>query len=437
MDLSNNSLMGDVPEFLSQLPLKSLNLAGNNLSGTVPTELFNRWRSGSLSLSISGNPHLCETVSCYSHKKKNVTAPVVASVAAVFVFIAGLTLVLWRRRKTKHQASVTVRIEYESSKESFEVKKRQFTYSRVIQITNNFERTLGKGGFGTVYYGKLDETEVAVKVLSSSSAQGYKEFQAEVKILLRVHHRNLTALVGYCVEGDKMVLIYEYMAKGNLADCLSDDNRNVLSWQRRLQIAQEAAQGLEYLHSGCKPPIVHRDVKNTNILLNNNFQAKLADFGLSRIFPTEGGSHVLTVVAGTPGFLDPEYYVTNRLTEKSDVFSFGVVLLEIVTSKPAISRTKDRKHISQWVSSVVENGDVRGIVDPRLRGQFNINSIWKFVELAMACVSSTSSQRPTMNQVAIELNECLAIEMTKSNESAPISQRSDYSVELITIPRAR
>nr|XP_048322119.1 probable LRR receptor-like serine/threonine-protein kinase At1g51880 [Ziziphus jujuba var. spinosa] len=281
---------------------------------------------------------------------------------------------------------------------SLEHKKRQFTYSEILDMTNNFERTLGKGGFGTVYHGLIEGTEVAVK------------------LLMRVYHGNLTSLVGYCKEGTNMALIYEYMANGNLESYLSaDGTENVISWHGRLQIALDAAQGLEYLHNGCKPPIIHRDVKTTNILLAHNFQGKLADFGLSRIFPTDSGTHVSTAVAGTPGYLDPEYYKTNRLNEKSDVYSFGVVLLEIITSRPAISKNEDRTHISQWVSYVVGDGDIRSVVDPRLEGDFEVNSVWKAVEIAMACVSPTSSQRPNMNQVVTELKDCLAIEVAGKN----------------------
>ncbi|XP_025012557.1 probable LRR receptor-like serine/threonine-protein kinase At1g51860 isoform X2 [Ricinus communis] len=435
LDLSNNSLTGPVPDFLSQLPLKSLNLAGNNLTGTIPADLFNRWQSDLLFLSVSGNPQLCASVSCNSDNKKNITVPVIISVTALFVIIAGSAIILWRLKKRKQQ--VVGKMEAEAKREPLELQKRQLRYFEIVQITNNFQRILGKGGFGTVYHGHLDDMEVAVKMLSPSSAQGYKEFQTEVKLLLRVHHRNLTSLVGYCDEGNKMALIYEYMANGNLRDNLSDGNGNFLSWEERLRIALEAAQGLEYLHNGCKPPIIHRDVKPTNILLNNKFQAKLADFGLSRICPVEGGSHVSTIVAGTPGYLDPEYYATNWLTEKSDVFSFGVVLLEIITSGPVISKTRDgdTTHLSQWFSSMVEKGDIQSIVDPRLGDDFDINSLWKVVELAMACVSATSAQRPTMNQVVIELSECLATETVKTEGTSSQSYSTVLHTELTPLAR--
>ncbi|KAJ0008258.1 hypothetical protein Pint_29496 [Pistacia integerrima] len=252
---------------------------------------------------------------------------------------------------------------------------------------------LGKGGFGTVYHGYLDDTQVAVKMLSPSSVQGYKQFQAEVELLMRVHHKNLTALVGYCDEGINMGLIYEFMANGNLKQHLlatfedAGDDGELLSWEGRLKIATEAAQcaGLEYLHSGCKPPIVHRDVKSTNILLNENFQAKLSDFGLSRIFPTESGTHVSTTIAGPLDTLTLMKYL-----------SFTIYYMAL-----------------QWVSFMLSKADIRNIVDPRLQGDFDINSVWKAVEIAMACISPTLSKRPTMTQLVIELNKCLAIEIAR------------------------
>ncbi|XP_050231699.1 LRR receptor-like serine/threonine-protein kinase IOS1 [Mercurialis annua] len=433
LDLSNNNLTGSVPYFLTKLPLKSLNLAGNSLIGTIPADLWDKSQRGLLLLKIDGNPNLCISNSCNKKKKKmNVTVPVAAAIAGVIILV-GLAMILWRlKRKKKQVESEPRKIEAETRREVLELKKRQFTISEVEQMTNDFQRILGRGGFGTVYHGYLDNLEVAVKMLSPSSVQGYKEFQAEVNLLLRVHHKNLTSLVGYCEEGNNMALIYEYMSNGNLRDHLLDGRTKVFSWEGRLQIALESAQGLEYLHNGCKPPIIHRDVKTTNILLSNNFQAKLADFGLSRTCPVEGGSHVSTAVAGTPGYLDLEYYGSSWLTEKSDVFSFGVVLLEIITSREVISRTREKAHLSEWVSSMVKNGDILGVVDSRLGEQFDVDSVQKVVELAMVCVSATSADRPTMTQVVIKLNECLAIEVARTRDG--YSSQSKSSVELMTMP---
>ncbi|KAJ9128839.1 hypothetical protein P3X46_034424, partial [Hevea brasiliensis] len=415
LDLSNNSLTGSVPDFLSQMSsLKFLNLTGNKLSGSVPTSLIERSKQNLLVLSVGGNPNLCASISCKRDKKNNLVVPVVASVAGVVIVTSALAILFCclKRRKQKVLQAREEAAKTSNTYKSLKSKGRHFTYSEVLKVTNNLERVLGKGGFGTVYHGYLDDdTQVAVKMLSPSSVQGYKQFQTEVKLLLRVHHRNLTTLVGFCDEGTNMGLIYEYMANGDLEKFLSGSNTNVLKWERRLHIVVEAAKGLEYLHNGSKPPIVHRDVKTSNILLNDKFQAKLADFGLSRSFPVEGGTHVSTVVAGTPGYLDPEYSETNWLTEKSDVYSFGVVLLKIITGRPVIAVGAERSiHVRQWVSSMLANGDIKNVVDPSLGGDFNINSVWKAVEIAIACNTQSSTVRPTMHQVVTDLNECLEIE---------------------------
>ncbi|PHU24557.1 hypothetical protein BC332_09664 [Capsicum chinense] len=183
-------------------------------------------------------------------------------------------------------------------------------------------------------------------------------------------------------------------------------NPHPLTWEQRLQIALDAAQGLEYLHHGCQPPIIHRDIKPTNILLDDKFHAKLADFGLSRILPTEGATHVTTVVAGTPGYLDPEYYRSNQLKEKSDVYSFGVVLLEIITGRNSIGK-QDKIYVVTWVNDMLEKGDVTKVIEPGLRGEVDVKSARKVVELAMACVSLDSRRRPDMSVVVSVLKQCL------------------------------
>nr|GMD52085.1 LRR receptor-like serine/threonine-protein kinase IOS1 [Ipomoea batatas] len=308
LDLSNNSLTGPVPSFLSQLPsLKVLNLIGNRFSGPIPEELIERSKKG-LALRIEGYEATCQPNNCDEKTtSKKFVVPMVALVIITFILLIGL-LLLCRRKRKRNQEKIVHLGAISDRKDGFnlESKNRSFTYSEILKITRNFERVLGKGGFGTVYYGCLGDIQVAVKVLSQSSVQGYHEFQTEAELLTRVHHRDLTSLVGYCYEGENTALVYEFMANGNLRDVLSEKSSHVLSWVEILQIATDAAQGLDYLHNGCKPPIIHRDVKTTNILLNEKLQAKLADFGLSRIFTIEDASYVSTRVVGTPGYLDPE-----------------------------------------------------------------------------------------------------------------------------------
>ncbi|XP_048602603.1 probable LRR receptor-like serine/threonine-protein kinase At5g59680 isoform X2 [Brassica napus] len=449
LDLSNNNLTGEVPEFLGNLKfLLLINLSGNDLNGSVPTSLQ---RKG-LELSLQGNPRLLVPSSSPTKPpKKSFVVPVVASVGSVAMLIAALVLYLVLRKKRQPTIEVvcpppsrpTVNVTHANSPEpSIEMKKRRFTYSEVTKMTNNFERVVGEGGFGVVCHGTVNGEQVAVKLLSQSSTQGYKEFKAEVDLLLRVHHTNLVSLVGYCDEGDHLALIYEFVPNGDLRQHLSGKGgRSVVNWGIRLRIAVEAALGLEYLHIGCTPPMVHRDVKTTNILLDEHYKAKLADFGLSRSFPVGGESHVSTVVAGTPGYLDPEYYHTGRLGEKSDVYSFGIVLLEIITNQSVIDRNRRNSHITQWVGSELKGGNIANIMDPNLHGDYDSRSAWRALELAMSCADPTSAKRPTMSHVVIELKECLVSENSRRNMSRRMDSLSSPEVSMTfdsgMIPRAR
>ncbi|ESQ54232.1 hypothetical protein EUTSA_v10024418mg [Eutrema salsugineum] len=439
LDFSNNNLTGKVPDFLANLQnLTELNLEGNKLTGSIPPKLLEKSKDGSLSLRFAGNPDLCQSSSCQTTKKKKIgyTVPLVASVAGLLVLLIALAL-LWHFKRRSRRGTISNKLLGDNTG-PLDTAKRYFLYSEVVNVTNNFERVLGKGGFGKVYHGFLNGDQVAVKILSEESAQGYKEFRAEVELLMRVHHTNLTSLIGYCNEDKHMALIYEYMANGNLGDYLSGKSSLTLSWEERLQISLDAAQGLEYLHYGCKPPIVHRDVKPTNILLNEKLQAKIADFGLSRSFPVEGGGQVSTVVAGTIGYLDPEYYRTRQMNEKSDVFSFGVVLLEMITGKPAISRsTTENVHLSDQVGSMLVNGDIRGIVDKRLGDRFESGSAWKIAEIALACASESSAQRPTMSQVVMELKQSVLGRVTDRNSQIDSVRMVTINLDTEMVPQAR
>ncbi|KAG2328310.1 hypothetical protein Bca52824_011038 [Brassica carinata] len=418
LDLSKNDLSGDIPYFLADMKMLTLiNLSGNpKLDLAIPDSLQQRIDNKSLTLIIDEKPG-----------RKFTLVAIEISVAGVITALAILTICFIVARK-KHNKGIIKR----SSNQPIGTKERIFTYSDILKMTNNFERVLGKGGYGRVYYGNLNDTQVAVKMLfHTSAAQDYKHFKAEVELLIRVHHRHLVGLVGYCDDGDNLALIYEYMANGDLKENMSGKRgEHVLTWENRMLIAMEAAQGLEYLHNGSTPPMVHRDVKTTNILLNELFQAKLADFGLSRSSPVDGESYVSTVVAGTPGYLDPEYYITNLLSEKSDVYSFGVVLLEIITNQPVIDTSRERSHITHWVSFVLLEGDIRNIIDPKLMGNFDTNGVWKAVELALACVNPTSNRRPTMPHVVMELKECLDSEIARKQGSQVMYSKDSVDFSL-------
>ncbi|XP_038706230.1 probable LRR receptor-like serine/threonine-protein kinase At1g05700 isoform X2 [Tripterygium wilfordii] len=409
LNLNSSKLNGNITSSFANLrALYSFNLAGNNLNGSVPRGLVEKSEHGQLQLSLPESLDPGQTDS--NEGKSNFIIPVVTSIVALLLLIS--IVIFWRIKRKQGQVTRS------KQEDAIKPKTRQFTYSEVVRITDNFSTVIGEGGYGKVYLGTMrDASQVAVKMLSSSSYQGYKEFQAEVQHLMLVYHRNLVSLVGYSDDRGNKALIYEYMSNGNLRQHLSVNNGDVLSWIMRLEIAIDAANGLEYLHNGCKPPIIHRDLKTSNILLNESMQAKIADFGLSRSFATENDSHVTTLPAGRPGYLDPEYQSTGNFNKKSDVYSFGIILLELITGRPVITRGDESgTYMLEWVNPLIERGDIQGIVDGRLQCEFNTNVAWKALEIAMSCVRPTAIQRSDMSRVLAELKECLAVEMASGTK---------------------
>ncbi|KAK7314369.1 hypothetical protein VNO77_32889 [Canavalia gladiata] len=438
LDLHNNSLTGSVPQFLEELrSLQYLNLKSNLLTGSVPTTLSERSRAGLLTLRVDDQ----NNSEGNNKNKKKIVVPIVVSLSSVLVLLVAFILIRKLRRNEQSDEEMNM---LNKGGRTVTSKNWQHTYSEVLDITNNFDMVIGKGGFGTVYYGQMkDGKQVAVKMLSPSSSQGPKEFQTEAELLMTVHHKNLVSFIGYCDDDNKMALIYEYMANGSLKDylSLSDKDSHCLSWERRLQIAVDAAEGLDYLHHGCKPPIIHRDVKSANILLSRDFEAKIADFGLSKEFRIDNRSAESTVihndarnaestVMGTTGYLDPEYYKLRTLNEKSDIYSFGIVLLELITGHPAILKlnAKPLMHILEWIKPELERGELSRILDSRLQGKVDTSSGWKAIGIAMACTASTSIQRPTMSVVLTELKQCFKMESPGDTETfvAPRQVYSDF-----------
>ncbi|KAK8489621.1 hypothetical protein V6N13_023833 [Hibiscus sabdariffa] len=439
IDLSYNELTGSVPEVFARLPkLKVLNLSGNKLKGPIPQSLQDKSDNGSLLLRLNGSlvedQNSCQTDHCEGNSKKFIIPFVISIVAAVALVTLLSVLIIFLRKKWRKQTEV-VNSTASNNEELLKSKNRPFTYSEIAMITANFNTEIGGGGFGKVFLGHLnDGTPVAVKLLSSSSKQGYKEFQAEAQSLMIVHHKNLVSLIGYCKEDDHMALVYEFMANGNLRQHLSEAKETVLNWKQRLQIAVDAAQGLDYLHNGCKPPIVHRDLKPPNILLTEQMQAKIADFGLSRFFSTENASHILTSCpAGTLGYVDPEFHASGNLNKKIDVYSFGIILFELITGQPVIIRSTECSiHITEWVRPMIEKGDIRMIVDPKLENEFDVNAAWKAVEIAMLCALQASKQRPDMSHVLAELKECLG-----RNDQRVLTETTSWEMDPDMLPVAR
>ncbi|KAL2475586.1 Protein kinase superfamily protein [Abeliophyllum distichum] len=276
-----------------------------------------------------------------------------------------------------------------------------FTFRELASATENFnpELLVGEGGFGRVYKGHLKTTNqiVAVKQLDRNGVQGNREFLAEVLTLSLVHHPNLVNLIGYCADGHQRILVYEYMCNGSLEGHLLDMvlrvivlffysqtlplNKKPLDWYTRMKIANGAAQGLEYLHDTANPPIIYRDFKPSNILLDEQFNPKLSDFGLAKLGPTGEQDHVLTRVMGTYGYCAPEYAQTGKLTTKSDVYSFGVVFLEIISGRRAIDNTKptEEQNLVAWAKPLFKDKakvhfDGRSIAGREVPGEGSVSS---------------------------------------------------------------
>ncbi|KAM7485616.1 hypothetical protein LguiA_001625 [Lonicera macranthoides] len=312
---------------------------------------------------------------------------------------------------------------------------RRFSIHEILLATNNFDDSLviGKGGFGNVYKGNIidnngngasSSTTVAIKRLKPLSKQGAPEFWNEITMLSRFRHSHLVSLIGYCDNCNEMILVYEYMVHGTLADHVHNINRkndkgnnSPLSWVQRLKICIGAARGLEYLHTGTAilQRVIQLDVKSSNILLDENWAAKISDFGLSRIGPAEQEvTDVSTMhIQGTLGYMDPDYFLTHRFTRKSDVYAFGVVLLEVLCERPALDQSlnEDQWGLAGWGQECINEGASQKIIGPNLKWEILPNSLMEFVQIADQCLHSRPKQRPTMSEVVAKLELALAFQL--------------------------
>lgn len=284
---------------------------------------------------------------------------------------------------------------------------RLFAIEELEKATNNFseDRILGQGGYGTVYHGiLLDKRVVAIKKSKIMDSSQIEQFINEVIVLTQVSHRNVVQLLGCCLEAEVPLLVYEFIAHGTLFHHIHDNSSNWLSWENRLRIAAEAAGALAYLHSAAAVPIIHRDVKSSNILIDENYTAKISDFGASRLVSLDH-AQVTTLVQGTLGYLDPEYFHTSQLTEKSDVYSFGVVVAELVTGqKPlCMDRSKQERNLATYFVMSVKENRLFQIVEPRVLREGSLDQVQAIGELVKRCVSLNSADRPTMKEVASEM----------------------------------
>ncbi|GAQ85442.1 Protein kinase superfamily protein [Klebsormidium nitens] len=287
-----------------------------------------------------------------------------------------------------------------------------FTFRELQAATRDFrpQNLLGEGGFGRVYKGRLERTGqiVAVKQLDRTGLQGNAEFRVEVSMLSLLHHENLVNLIGYCADGDQRLLVYEFMPLGCLEDHLHDvpPEREPLDWYTRMRVAYGAAKGLEYLHDKADPPVIYRDFKSSNILLDVGFHPKLSDFGLAKLGPTGDKTHVSTRVMGTYGYCAPEYAMTGQLTTKSDVYSFGVVLLELITGRRAIDSSRPRQsNLVAWARPLFKDRRTfPSMADPLLQGRYPMRALYQAMAVAAMCLQETATLRPQIGDVVMALN---------------------------------
>ncbi|CAI9770664.1 unnamed protein product [Fraxinus pennsylvanica] len=452
--LNDNNLTSTIPDSLTSLKqLQLLDVSNNNLSGKIP-----QFSSG-VTLKTNGNPYIGidlppispPSVANNPSGVKNGTKSyvsawmIVVSVVAAILVILALCLAIYRyytkKRNAKYKwvngselgnsekenetsenvnstGTIETPIGSNSEKSDYHVHDGgnvTIPIEVLREVTNSFSETniLGRGGFGVVYRGQLhDGTQIAVKRMESSivSDKGMNEFKAEIEVLTKVRHRNLVALHGFCDNGNERLLVYEHMPQGSLGQHLfhwEELGLTPLTWNQRMTIAVDVARGVEYLHSLAQQSFIHRDLKPSNILLGDDMRAKVSDFGLVRCAP-DGKYSVETRLAGTFGYLAPEYAATGRVTTKVDVFAFGVVLMEIITGRKALedSLPDDQIHLVTWFRKLIQNKDsVRASLDPTLQpDEETFSSIWKVAELAGYCTGREAQQRPHMSHVVNALS---------------------------------
>ncbi|KAJ1291495.1 hypothetical protein BS78_02G319400 [Paspalum vaginatum] len=450
LNFSSKSLQGAIPAAIGNLTeLNEIYLQYNNFTGSIPAS-FSALRH-LLKLSVNCNPFLnnkepdglsdgvnfsyggCAAQEYSSPPAEEYQSPPGVATQKVFVIGGGslaCTVALGslflcfnkrERRSPKKDCSSTTNPVFQecSIHKTTNPAVQQLSLKSIQTATGNFKTLIGEGGFGAVYRGTLPHgQEVAVKVRSTSSTQGTREFNNELRLLSAVWHENLVPLIGYCCEKDQQILVYPFMSNGSLQDRLYGEasKRKVLDWATRLSVCIGAARGLVYLHNFAGRCIIHRDIKSSNILLDHSMCGKVADFGFSKYAPQEGESNPSMEVRGTAGYLDPEYYSTQVLSTRSDVFSFGVVLLEIVTGREPLDVQRPRHEWSlvEWAKPYIREYKIDEMVDPGIKGQYCSEAMWRVLEVASVCTEPFSTFRPSMEDVLRELEDALIIENNAS-----------------------
>lgn len=443
LNFSSKGLQGPIPAAIGNLTeLNEIDLQDNNFTGSIPQSLSALTKL--LKLSVKCNPFLinqlpdglstgmnfsyggCAAEDYHSPpgaaKERTFVISSVAGGSLACTFALGSFFVCFSKRERRPQktdcASTTNPV-YEECSIEIATNPALLSLKSIHTATGHFKTLIGEGGFGSVYQGTLAHgQQVAVKVRSPSSTQGIREFNNEIRLLSAVWHENLVPLIGYCCEKDQQILVYPFMSNGSLQDRLYGEasKRKVLDWATRISVCIGAARGLVYLHTFAGGCIIHRDVKSSNILLDHSMCGKVTDFGFSKYAPQEGDSNASMEVRGTAGYLDPEYYSTQVLSTKSDVFSFGVVLLEIVTGREPLDVQRPRSEWSlvEWAKPYIRDFRIEEIVDPGIKGQYCSEAMWRVLEVASACTESFSTFRPSMEDIVRELEDSLIIENNAS-----------------------
>uniref|UniRef100_A0A2P2MD69 non-specific serine/threonine protein kinase n=4 Tax=Rhizophora mucronata TaxID=61149 RepID=A0A2P2MD69_RHIMU len=420
--LNNNSLTGPFPESLSNIEgLTLVDLSFNNLSGSMP-------KISARTFKVIGNPLICgpkadsncsavfpeplslppEGLKAQSDSESNshrVAIAFGASFGAAFVLIISIGLLVWWRYRHNQQIFFDVNEQYDPEVCLGHLKR--YTFKELRAATNFFssKNILGKGGFGIVYKGCLnDGTLVAVKRLRDYNAAGGEiQFQTEVETIGLAVHRNLLRLCGFCTTENEGLLVYPYMPNGSVASRLKDYIHGwpALDWARRKKIALGTARGLVYLHEQCDPKIIHRDVKAANILLDEDFEAVVGDFGLAKLLDHRD-SHVTTAVRGTVGHIAPEYLSTGQSSEKTDVFGYGILLLELITGQKAMDfgrAMKQKGVMLDWVKKLHQDGKLNLMVDKDLKGNYDRIELEEMVQVALLCTQFDPARRPKMSEI--------------------------------------
>ncbi|KAL0533302.1 hypothetical protein IC582_030115 [Cucumis melo] len=435
--LNNNHFQGKIPDRLTNcFSLANLNLSYNNLSGTLPPmKNFSRFEPNS----FIGNPLLCgnwlgSICGPYMEKSRAMLSRTLV-VCMSFGFIILLSMVII----AVYKSSPSKQLVKGSGKTGqgppnlvvLHMDMAVHTFEDIMRSTENLSEKyiIGYGASSTVYKCSLKNSRpIAIKRLYNHYAHNLREFETELGTIGSIRHRNLVSLHGYSLSPCGKLLFYDYMENGSLWDLLHGTGKKVkLDWEARLKIAVGAAQGLAYLHHDCNPRIIHRDVKSSNILLDENFEAHLSDFGIAKCIPT-AKTHASTFVLGTIGYIDPEYARTSRLNEKSDVYSFGIVLLELLTGKKAVD---DESNLHQLILSKIDNNTVMEAVDPEVSVTcIDLAHVRKTFQLALLCTKHNSSERPTMHEVSRVLISLQPAQPTVKRSSFP-TKTLDYAQYVI------